>query len=325
MLCRQVDVEVDALFMMLRRPAELPPLFVDPYTGKTWDPDYRSPPETDAQRRAREEYEQDEMEWNDSRDIGQEDADQAKWVAKQERKAKKKEQHIADLAEAFRRAFENAPQHSPAAAPVSSHPTKPATKSTQPASAPQKRTLTPTGGKSIHAIMRLWANEKKPVPRTVETAERALNRFRELMGDIEVPAVTKTHIVDFKDKLIAEGHSANTVNKTLNYMSIMFNHAIGQAWIDVDPAKGVRIAVKKKPKGSGRVPFSEAALNGIFAHPIYSEGIRPELGAGEAAYWLPLLGLYTGARIEELCQLAPKDIKQEKYRDSKGLLTPTQK
>ena len=317
-LCRQIDVEVDALFMMLRKPPEAPALFVDPLTGKTWDPNYRSPPETPEQKRAREEYEQDEQEYRDSRNIEQEDAEQEAWVAKQARKAKKKEQHIADLAEAFSRAFDRAPQHSPDTPPVSSHPTQPAAKSQKAVAVSGGRTLTPTNGKHLHAILRIWAKEKEPVARTVQTAERAINRFRELMGDIPVPAITKLIIVDFKDKLIAAGHTVNTTNKTLNYMSMMFNHAVTQAWIDTDPAKGVRIAVKKKPKGSGRAPFSEAALNGIFGHPIYSEGIRPELGAGEAAYWLPLLGLYTGARIEELCQLAPTDIKQEKYRDGKG-------
>ena len=30
----------------------------------------------------------------------------------------------------------------------------------------------------------------------------------------------------------------------------------------------------------------------------------------EAAYWLPLLALYTGARLEELGQLRKKDIKE---------------
>jgi integrase len=322
-LCRQIDVEVDALFMMLRKPPEAPALFVDPSTGKTWDPNYRSPPETPAQKRVREEYEQDEQEYRDSRNIEQEDAEQEAWAAKQARKAKKKEQHLDDLAEVFRRAFGNMPQHSPATPPVSSHPTQPAAKSPKATTVPGGRTLTPTNCKHLHAILRIWAKEKEPVARTVQTAERAINRFRDLMGDIPVPAITKLNIVEFKDKLVAAalvaaGHTANTTNKTLNYMSIMFNHAIGQAWMDTDPAKGVRIAVKKKPKGSSRAPFSEVALNGIFAHPIYSEGVRPELGAGEAAYWLPLLGLYTGARIEELCQLSPKDIKQEKYRDSKG-------
>jgi integrase len=138
------------------------------------------------------------------------------------------------------------------------------------------------------------------------------------MGDIPVPAVTKAIVVAFKDKLIAANHSANTANKTLNYMSIMFNYAVTQAWIETDPAKGVRVPVKKQVKGTSRSPFSDAALNKIFSDPIYTTGERPPLGAGEAAYWLPLLGLYTGARIEELCQLAPGDIKQEKYRDAKG-------
>lgn len=336
-LVRKVDVEVDELFERLRhpqpsddmgvrmtpqydpdtdtwsdKPANTTPQY-DPLTGK-WVA-VRIPTAAEAEEQARIQAECEEEAFRNS---AQDDAEQEAWEAKQARKALKRERLLADVANIVRSVIGATLQHSPAAPPVKPHLTKPATKSTQPASAPEKRTLTPTGGKSMHAIMRLWANEKRPVPRTVETAERALNRFRDLMGDIEVPAVTKAHIVDFKDKLVAEGHSVNTVNKTLNYMGIMFNHAIGQAWIDTDPAKGVRIAVKKKPKGSGRVPFSEAALNGIFSHPIYTEGSRPQLGAGEAAYWLPLLGLYTGARIEELCQLAPKDIKQEKYRDSKG-------
>jgi integrase len=311
MLCRQVDVEVDALFMMLRKPP--PETDADPLAdaAETWDPNRQIGPLTPEQT----------IKWEAAL---RGEAARGPYVArllaedaKQVRKLKKRERNLADLENLIRKVL-GKEAHSPATPPVSSHPTQPAAKRSQPVTVPGKRTLTPTDGKSIHAILRLWAKEKGPVARTVETAERAVNRFRELMGDIPVPAVTKLDIVEFKDKLVAAGHSANTTNKTLNYMSIMFNHAITQAWMDTDPAKGVRIAVKKKPKGSGRAPFSEAALNGIFAHPIYSEGIRPELGAGEASYWLPLLGLFTGARVEELCQLSPGDIRQEKYRDSKG-------
>ena len=34
-------------------------------------------------------------------------------------------------------------------------------------------------------------------------------------------------------------------------------------------------------------------------------------GAGEAAYWLPLLALFTGARLEELAQLRVSDLASE--------------
>ena len=52
-------------------------------------------------------------------------------------------------------------------------------------------------------------------------------------------------------------------------------------------------------------------LNKLFASTIYSKGERPAAGKQEAAAWLPLLALYTGARIEELCQLTIDDIKRE--------------
>jgi len=36
----------------------------------------------------------------------------------------------------------------------------------------------------------------------------------------------------------------------------------------------------------------------IFSSPIYTEGERPKAGGGEAAYWLSLIALYMGARLE---------------------------
>ena len=37
----------------------------------------------------------------------------------------------------------------------------------------------------------------------------------------------------------------------------------------------------------------------------------PKGGAGDAAYWLPILALYTGARLRELGQLRGEDVRQE--------------
>lgn len=61
------------------------------------------------------------------------------------------------------------------------------------------------------------------------------------------------------------------------------------------------------------MPFDLPALKAIFSGPVYSEGTRPVCGAGDAAYWLPLLGLFTGARLEELGQLRPEDVYEETY------------
>ncbi len=53
-------------------------------------------------------------------------------------------------------------------------------------------------------------------------------------------------------------------------------------------------------------------LRTLFAKPLFTSYAPPsDWGAGgDAAYWIPILGLYTGARIGELCQLAAADIEK---------------
>ena len=46
----------------------------------------------------------------------------------------------------------------------------------------------------------------------------------------------------------------------------------------------------------------------IFGTPIYTEGARPTGGQGDAAFWLPLLALFTGSRLNELASLKASDI-----------------
>jgi integrase len=57
-------------------------------------------------------------------------------------------------------------------------------------------------------------------------------------------------------------------------------------------------------------PFNAAELSLLFTSPIYAEGERPIGGRGDAAYWLPVLSLYTGARRTELAQLTLDDVKR---------------
>jgi hypothetical protein len=39
--------------------------------------------------------------------------------------------------------------------------------------------------------------------------------------------------------------------------------------------------------------------------------MQPEAGRGEAAFWLPLLALYSGARLNELAPLTVRDVKRD--------------
>ena len=110
---------------------------------------------------------------------------------------------------------------------------------------------------------------------------------------------------------------SNARTKLANFNTLM-RFAVRRARvITVNPASDISIEVKSDPEDQVQ-PFDLPALQAIFGSPVYAEGIRPRAGSGEAAYWLPLLALYTGARLNELGQLRPKDILQHPYVDRDG-------
>lgn len=86
--------------------------------------------------------------------------------------------------------------------------------------------------------------------------------------------------------------------------------------ITENPAQNVRFAPEKKLKGSKpRRPFNAGELARIFCAPVFT-GCRsrtcrfvpgPHI-IRDGKYWLPILGLYTGARLGELVQLQIGDI-----------------
>jgi integrase len=172
------------------------------------------------------------------------------------------------------------------------------------------------GGSSIslYDVAKRWAAERKPIPRTVRRADEIIGRFEAVVGKMPLAAITKQHVLDFKDQLLAEGSSPANINVMLTLLGVILNFATKNNLIPINPASAIRVQDRRLAKAK-RVFFDEAALKAIFSSPIYTEGARPIAGGGDAAYWLPLLALYTGARLEELGQLHPDDVRQEGYRD----------
>jgi len=177
----------------------------------------------------------------------------------------------------------------------------------------------PGEARTLHILAGKWKAERRPTIKSDQAMQRAVQRFRELVADMPVPSITKAHIVKFKDALLASGQSGKNVNYSLTQLRVLMNYAEGQDWIKSNPVKGVKVKIDtKESAGEERIAFPEAELNTVFSGPVYSERLRPRGGAGEASYWLPLLGLYTGARVEELCQITAKDVREETYRDGAG-------
>lgn len=141
---------------------------------------------------------------------------------------------------------------------------------------------------------------------------------RERREHIPIRTVGRQHIADFIDDLKAENLSDRTIQqKYLAAVGGLFElaQAIGAYPHGELPSKGHKVFTKKDMKSAARSkswrPFTQEELTTIFQRSSLLAGERP------ADFWLPLLGLYTGGRISELCQLEISDIK--KYGDIWGI------
>lgn len=190
----------------------------------------------------------------------------------------------------------------------------------------------------LSVIFERWKAERKPPAKTVSDFAAYVRRFREVNGDVPIKDVTAGHVRAFKAAMLAMPKalgkeyrdktvpqilaafkddasvprlSPRTVkDKALGAISAILGYAKKNQYRNDNPASGFDVAGSARIEPP-RIPFSMEDLRAIFGSPIFTEGFRPLGGGGEAAKWLPLLALFTGARLEELGRLTLDDVRQE--------------
>lgn len=170
---------------------------------------------------------------------------------------------------------------------------------------------------SLLGLVDKWAAERRPNVQTIRIMERTVQRFSADTGVTIPHRVTPDHVLAFKDKLLTAGLDPKTINLYLSNLGTLFNFGVKNRMLPDNAAAGIKVERSKAAK-EARIPFSPEALQKIFSSPVYASGLRPPAAGGEAAYWLPLLALFTGARLEELAQLAPVDVREETYYSQDG-------
>lgn len=105
-----------------------------------------------------------------------------------------------------------------------------------------------------------------------------------------------------------------SVNKWLSVVGSFFKWAIREGHADTNPVDGLQIQIEK---GHSRDPFVISDLNKLFAGPLWTgcqgdtrgeRHIPGTLLLDNHHKWLPLLGIFTGARSEELLRLRIDDV-----------------
>jgi integrase len=171
--------------------------------------------------------------------------------------------------------------------------------------------LKPEKVDNLRDIFDLWkkAEGLRLTPDTVRARERALELFEEFTGNTPITKVSRMQGNGFKAWLQTRGEASKTVSDRLTYVKSLFNYAYRDLEvIPRHPWAGLTIDYETE---TFRKPWTADQIGAFFAQPLYVSYALPLLqkGAGaDAGYWIPLLGLFSGARSSELCQLYSADI-----------------
>lgn len=216
---------------------------------------------------------------------------------------------------------------------------------------PRRPKAEPKGTSSVAEAFAAWKagsparGSKRPSANTVREAEHAVRRFTEMFGkDTPLSEITREMVRSFRDALarvptrlpaklrgltitdllkspnLAAAHfpppRVGTVNKSLSLLAAIISNAEREGLLDGAPSfvnpfgRGLKLVADGR-EDDGRKPFSNEDLARIFSSPIYAARKRPRGGGGEAAFWLPLIALLSGARQGELAQLRVCDLRQD--------------
>lgn len=196
-----------------------------------------------------------------------------------------------------------------------------------------------SAGGTLRDAFKGWNKERDRPTGSVAEYRRAVDLFIELHGDLTVTAIKKSHARLFREALQtvprrragallkaslselnewcrkhpeAPKVTQTTVNKQVGALQTIAEWAFLNGIIPEDtawanPFAKMRVDVEQ----SERTSFDSSDLNTLFAAPVFTQHDYPEGGRGPAAFWLPLLALFNGARQAELAGLTVADIRAE--------------
>jgi integrase len=209
------------------------------------------------------------------------------------------------------------------------------------AAKPKERTLLDLFGKYSER-KKLDDGDDRSTRKTLKEYRGRVDDFIELHGNLEVGEIPRELVAEHRGllaKLPSKGTgirglmapqliekadkeslprlSAQTIRNRLRALSAVLSYGKQLGWVQenvVIESGMAKAAAKAARQGvGGRKYYTHGELRTIFTSPVFSstDWLPPRGDFGRAWYWLPLLLYYTGARREELAQLAVTDVQED--------------
>lgn len=193
-----------------------------------------------------------------------------------------------------------------------------------------------------------WIADKTPSAAVTALVRKTVRRFVEANDDLPVDQIKKLHVRDLLMQLrdcpktlpskhqggslqtaIAYGKlhpeipklAVSTINAHTTYLRLLLNWAFLRDYVRYNAASGLHVK-DTRPRAQKRLPYNIDDLKMLFEQSTLYTGHAPVIRTRPGPYiyrdgrfWLPLVALYTGARLGEIMNLRPSDLRRENRID----------
>ncbi len=162
-----------------------------------------------------------------------------------------------------------------------------------------------------HPMREIFEKWKLSHPRSsdsINSCDRSLKLFEALVGNIAVEQVDRAMGTQFKTHLLQLDTTPKTARDRLIWVKSLLNYAHRDLELTSRNVwNGIDISFKTTKR---RRPWTEEELSTLFSQPLFTQKKLPrnKKAGGWAAYWVPLIAVFSGARVSEICQLTADDI-----------------
>lgn len=186
-------------------------------------------------------------------------------------------------------------------------------------------TRSPVRGKTMVKKEAHWQAIKEFFGADTDIGQIGRDRVREFMALLQImPSNASKHfpgqtIVEAAEKRASKKlpiMAVDTANAYLRTLGGLFRFALREDLIAKNPTDGLLIHAEKKVRAKDkRDPFTLEELQAVFGAPLYTGCVDDGRGyskpgtsiARRGRYWVPLVALFTGMRLNEICQLTLDD------------------
>lgn len=143
---------------------------------------------------------------------------------------------------------------------------------------------------------------------SIKAMDRALRQFEAQHPNVVLRDITREMGDAYRSWLLENSGTPKTARDRLTGIKSLLKYACRELeWTQRHTREGIDIKARTTNK---RRAITADEMSALFGTPLHTRYALPEAkqGGKDAAYWIPLIGAFTGARLGEVCQLRTSDV-----------------